>query len=246
MDRVYRRQRHIYDLTRKYYLFGRDRVIRNLDLRDGDALVEVGCGTARNLIAVGRRYPEARLFGLDASSEMLKTAQESIRGARLKQPVGLVQVFAEELGPYTFNPLGMTFDRALFSYSLSMIPDWRAALAAAASVLKPQGRIEIVDFGDLTGLGTIGEGLLRWWLGLFHVRPRAEILQVLEPKARDIGSNLWISPGRYAFSWSGTANDLAELGFSNVAAESQSFTKPRQPADVTPSSMDNPASHRPE
>ena len=26
MDRMYRYQRHIYDLTRKYYLLGRDRI----------------------------------------------------------------------------------------------------------------------------------------------------------------------------------------------------------------------------
>ena len=45
MDHVYRHQRHIYDFTRKYYLFGRDRLIRELDAAAGAALVEVGCGT---------------------------------------------------------------------------------------------------------------------------------------------------------------------------------------------------------
>ena len=75
MDKLYRRQRHIYDFTRKYYLFGRDRLIRNLGLKPGQRLVEIGCGTARNLIAIARRYPEARLFGLDASAEMLETAR---------------------------------------------------------------------------------------------------------------------------------------------------------------------------
>ena len=45
MDEVYRRQRFIYDLTRKYYLFGRDKLIRELALAPGERLVEVGCGT---------------------------------------------------------------------------------------------------------------------------------------------------------------------------------------------------------
>ena len=35
MDRIYRRQRHVYDLTRKYYLLGRDRLIADLDVPRG-------------------------------------------------------------------------------------------------------------------------------------------------------------------------------------------------------------------
>ena len=50
MDRVYRRQRHIYDFTRKYYLFGRDRLIDAMQPKPGARILEVGCGTARNLI----------------------------------------------------------------------------------------------------------------------------------------------------------------------------------------------------
>jgi S-adenosylmethionine-diacylgycerolhomoserine-N-methlytransferase len=60
MDLVYRRQRYVYDLTRKYYLFGRDRLIRELDLKPGDRVVEIGCGTARNLVRMAQLYPEAR------------------------------------------------------------------------------------------------------------------------------------------------------------------------------------------
>ena len=55
MDKVYRRQRYFYDLTRRYYLFGRDKMIRELALAPGDAVVEVGCGTARNLSGAGTR-----------------------------------------------------------------------------------------------------------------------------------------------------------------------------------------------
>jgi S-adenosylmethionine-diacylgycerolhomoserine-N-methlytransferase len=92
-----------------------------------------------------------------------------------------------------------------------MIPDWRGALSAAASVLKPGGTIDIVDFGDLAGLGPLAGGALRGWLNLFHVKPRAEILGAVEPIARDVGADLWISPGRYAFSLRCGAQDLARL-----------------------------------
>ena len=41
MDGVYRYQRHIYDLTRKYYLLGRDGLIADLDVPAGGAVLEM-------------------------------------------------------------------------------------------------------------------------------------------------------------------------------------------------------------
>lgn len=195
MDRVYRRQRYIYDLTRKYYLFGRDRMIRELALKPGARLVEVGCGTARNLVKIARRYPEAKLFGLDASQEMLKSAAENIRRAGLENSIKLAHGYAENLSPAMFGE-AEPFDASLFSYSLSMIPDWRQALEAAAANLTPDGRIHVVDFGDLAGLGRLPRQLLLAWLRQFHVAPRVELLQNLE---RTGGSTLRTLPGRYAF-----------------------------------------------
>ena len=195
MDQVYRHQRYVYDFTRKYYLFGRDRLIRELRLGPGDRLVEVGCGTARNLIRIARRYPEARLFGLDASQEMLKTAAEAVRRAGLERRISLAHGYAEALSPAMFGETG-AFDACVFSYSLSMIPDWKQSLSAASAVLTPNGRIHIVDFGDLDGLGRVGRTLLLGWLSLFHVTPRVELLHTIE--ARAVGS-LRLLPGRYSF-----------------------------------------------
>jgi len=211
MDAVYRRQRHIYDLTRKYYLFGRDRLIRELSLQSGERLVEVGCGTARNLIKIARRYPEAQLIGLDASNEMLKTAKESIDHAGLSGRIKLVHGYAENLSPSLFQE-SQPFDRAIFSYSLSMIPDWQAALRAAGASLSEKGRIHVVDFGDLTGLGQLGAKGLRAWLGLFHVEPRVAILHGLEAGGGSVGKGqLWVSAARYAFLW--TADRTSALQF---------------------------------
>lgn len=221
MDRVYRHQRHFYDLTRKYYLLGRDRVIRDLKLRPGETLVEIGCGTARNLIAIAKRYPGVRLFGLDASSEMLRTAQVKIGKAVPEAKIVLVEAYAEALDASTFGSNAASFDRALFSYSLSMIPDWRGALGAAASVLKPEGTLHIVDFGDLAGLPPVLRTALRSWLKLFHVEPRSEILGAVEEAPRSSETELWISPGRYAFSWRSPPNFLIGPRLGHVAPESQ-------------------------
>lgn len=204
MDRIYRHQRYIYDATRKYYLFGRDRLIRKLALKPGARVIEVGCGTSRNLIKIARAYPGAVLFGLDASAEMLETSRKAVDRAGLGGRVKLVRAYAEDLTPALFGE-SAPFDAVVFSYSLSMIPDWRKALAAAHGALAPRGRVHVVDFGDLKGLGAVGEGLLRRWLALFHVAPREELIRDIEARSRP--SALDHLPGRYAFVWTAEADD---------------------------------------
>ena len=82
MNRMYRRQRHIYDGTRRYYLLGRDQLIANLGARAGADVLEIGCGTGRNLVHAARRYPDIRFFGIDISTEMLTSRKTS----RLRLP----------------------------------------------------------------------------------------------------------------------------------------------------------------
>ena len=166
MDDVYRGQRHIYDFTRKYYLFGRDTLINGLAAQPGMRVLEIACGTGRNLAKIGTAWPGVRLYGLDISAEMLKSARAAL-GAEARLGEGDACSFdaAALLG----EP---QFDRIVLSYSLSMIPDWQGALDHAASLLAPGGALHVVDFGDLAGLPRPLAGLLRAWLGKFHVAPR--------------------------------------------------------------------------
>jgi S-adenosylmethionine-diacylgycerolhomoserine-N-methlytransferase len=212
MDKVYRHQRHIYDLTRKYYLLGRDRLVNELDAKPGETIVEIGCGTARNLIRIAKTYPETKLYGLDASAAMLRTAEESIARAGLSHRIALAHALAENLTPVLFG-LEKPFDHAIFSYSLSMIPDWRTAARKAAQCVRPTGFIHVVDFGDLKALWPVANKALRAWLRLFHVMPRDELLGALESDARnrqDCRLRIW--PGRYAF-----VLKTSPAGIANIA-----------------------------
>ena len=97
MDRMYRPQTLVYDLTRKYYLLGRDRLIDGLDARPGEIVLEVGCGTGRNLVRIGRRYPGVALLGVDAAAPMLATARRALRRNRLAGRARLARGVAERL-----------------------------------------------------------------------------------------------------------------------------------------------------
>lgn len=179
MDGIYRAQRHIYDLTRKYYLLGRDRLIGGLAPPPGGSVLEVGCGTGRNLIAVARRWPDARLYGFDISVAMLQTANRNVARAGLSHRISLAQGDATD-----FSAAAMfddaRFDRIFQSYTLSMIPDWRAALARATDHLAPGGRLDIVDFGQQEHLPRAFAAGLRLWLARFDVCPRAELFDVVQ------------------------------------------------------------------
>jgi S-adenosylmethionine-diacylgycerolhomoserine-N-methlytransferase len=179
MDRMYRHQRHIYDLTRKFYLLGRDRLIRRLPLQPGERVCEVGCGTARNLIALARRHPGVAFYGIDASETMLQTAAWAIARAGLGERITLRHGLAEELDPAASFGLDQPFDVVLFAYSLSMIPSWRAAIDRAIATLRPGGSLAIVDFWDQGELPRWFRRVLRSWLALFGVHPRTELLDKL-------------------------------------------------------------------
>ena len=194
MDSVYKIQRHIYDLTRKYYLLGRDPVLKSLPIKPGEAMIEVGCGTARNLILAAHAFPEARLFGIDASEEMLKTAREKIEQAGLSHRIQVGFGYAETVDPQEVFNLDAPIEHYLFSYSLSMIPDWQGALTHASKIVAPGGQIHVVDFGDQAGWPGWFRNLLIEWLRRFHVTIRTEMPSYLAALADQVSGAVETKP----------------------------------------------------
>lgn len=190
MDRIYRRQRHIYDLTRKYFLLGRDGLIAELKPPIGGSVIEIGCGTGRNLIAAAHAYPDATFFGLDVSSAMLSTARGNIRRAGLEARIKLALGDAARFDAFALFGR-VAFDRVFFSYSLSMIPPWREALDRAFAMVEPAGgRLMVVDFGEQQRLPAWFRRMLLAWLAKFHVSPRADLGPALAVLAKANGGHL--------------------------------------------------------
>lgn len=180
MDRIYRSQKGVYDLTRAYYLLGRDQLLERLAGESPGVVLEMGCGTARNLIKLARLLPRAELLGIDASAEMLGQAGLAVERAGLSQRIRLARALAEDTDPKALFGLAQPLDAVLFSYSLSMIPTWREAVDRALALLRPGGVLWAVDFWDQGGWPAWFRGALGLWLGLFHVRRRPELLDFFE------------------------------------------------------------------
>jgi S-adenosylmethionine-diacylgycerolhomoserine-N-methlytransferase len=201
MDHMYRWTRYVYDFTRKYYLLGRDRLLYKIELKPGDRILEIGCGTARNLLLLAKNRPDIRCYGLDASNEMLATAKARVKSSRLEDRITLVQCLAEDMNYEKTFGLNSPFDAAFFSYSLSMIPTWQQAIDAAVANIKRGSAFYVVDFWDQGSWPRWFRWLLRRWLDLFHVHHRPELIEYLrELDAKHVGS-LTLEPvaGRYAY-----------------------------------------------
>jgi S-adenosylmethionine-diacylgycerolhomoserine-N-methlytransferase len=182
MNRMYRLQRHIYDGTRRYYLLGRDQMIAGLRPASGSNVLEIGCGTGRNLVLAAKRYPDAHFFGVDVSTEMLTSALAAISRHGLASRIRVAHGDAAAFDPqFSFGI--PSFDRVTISYSLSMIPEWEAVLDAAIGHLNPGGQLHVVDFGRQERLPGVTRNLLLRWLELFDVTPRDSLEQVLRARA---------------------------------------------------------------
>jgi S-adenosylmethionine-diacylgycerolhomoserine-N-methlytransferase len=193
MDGIYRYQRHIYDLTRRYYLLGRNDLIAILQPPPGGSVLEVGCGTARNLVLTARRYPEARLYGIDISAEMLKSAEATVRANGLEARITLAQADATRFDAEALFDRTL-FDRVFCSYSLSMIPGWENALDQSCQAVAARGELHVVDFGQQSRLPGWFRSGLRTWLARFHVTPRDRLGEVMSDLAAKTGGTLTFRP----------------------------------------------------
>ncbi len=200
MDRMYRLQRYFYDFTRKYYLLGRDQLLRDMNVLPGETVLEVGCGTGRNLIILAKRHPDARFFGLDASAAMLEAAEWKIDGKRIEN-ITLKTALADDFYYRDTFDLSDRLDKIFFSYSISMIPPWRESIDNALNNLKPGGELFIVDFFDQKDLPRTFRLMLQNWLKAFHVQFWNDLLPYLNTLETKGLVRLQVTPlfRRYSF-----------------------------------------------
>ncbi|MGE5155158.1 MAG: class I SAM-dependent methyltransferase, partial [Bdellovibrio bacteriovorus] len=127
-----------YDSFRERLLHGRAELLERLAPEPGSWLVELGAGTGRNLAFLGDGLGSlGRIDLVDLCPALLDQARRRTRG--------LANVRVIEADAVRYRP-ERPVDCVFFSYSLSMIPDWEQALRNALAMLRPGGRLGVVDF----------------------------------------------------------------------------------------------------
>jgi len=165
----YRWHARIYDLTRWAFLFGRGKLIRSAasQISMPTRILEIGCGTGKNLVELAERFPKAQIIGLDLSRDMLDRAR--VKAKHYGSRIGLLH------RPYDAPvAVGAKFDLIVMSYSLSMInPGFDEVLRLCREDLSERGMVAVVDFHKSRW------DWFRRWMGVNHVRMEGQILDLL-------------------------------------------------------------------
>jgi S-adenosylmethionine-diacylgycerolhomoserine-N-methlytransferase len=169
-----------YDAFRERLLQGRRELISELNLPANARVVELGGGTGRNLDFFTKQQ-----WSRIARFELVDLCPALVERAHARQ-AGDDRIRVHEADATTWKPSGAV-DCVYFSYALTMIPDWQAALANALDMLKPGGTLAVVDFYVSRAEPQLGRArhgaFTRWfwprWFGHDGVMPHAEHLPLL-------------------------------------------------------------------
>lgn len=141
MESFYGGQAKAYDDFRRRLLQGREELWNALPKPDGGTWVDMGGATGNNLENFGDDISKLKkVYVVDLSTSLLEVARDRFRQR------GWDNAEAVEADATQWQPPDGPADIVTFSYSLTMIPDWYAAMENALRMLKPGGLIGVVDF----------------------------------------------------------------------------------------------------
>jgi len=189
--------------------------LQRVDLRRGESLLDVGCGTGALLDRLAEKRIDATLAGVDPSHEMLATAR-----SKLPSSVRLARAFAEAL-PFAAETFDVVVSNSAFHYFANPV----RALEEIRRVLKPRGRLVVTDWCDDYLACRLCSRWLRWFdpahTGIFGSNECRELIE-------SAGLTL-VEIERYKISWlwglmTATATNGAR---DSEVARSDSGARPR-------------------
>jgi S-adenosylmethionine-diacylgycerolhomoserine-N-methlytransferase len=163
LESFYGPQADAYDNTRRKLLKGREELFGAVPVPKGGVWLDIGGATGANLENLGPRIAElSKVYIVDLSRPLLEIAKKRIADR------GWTNVETLEADATIFEPPVRPVQVVSFSYSLTMIPDWFAAIDRAYELLEPGGLIAVVDFyvaRKWPEAGRVKHGWLtrQWW-----------------------------------------------------------------------------------
>jgi len=125
----------VYDQLARVFTATRRRAIANLGLQAGERVLIVGCGTGLDLDFIAR---DVTVAGIDVAPGMLERARR--RAHRFGHAADLRLGDAREL-PWP----GDSFDVVILHFILAVAPEPERITRESARVLRPGGRVSILD-----------------------------------------------------------------------------------------------------
>jgi len=141
---------------------GMDRAWRHaaakaLELQPSHRVLDLATGTADLAIEIASRDSSLKVIGLDPSIQMLEVGRRKVGRSAYAQQIELVEGDAQSL-PFENE----SFDGVCMAFGIRNVPNRAQALREMARVVRPGGRICILELSE-PGEGTFG-GLARFYV----------------------------------------------------------------------------------
>ena len=188
----------------------RTRAIQELGLVPGARVLDLCTGTGDLAVTAVRHQPGSSVVGVDFAGQMLRLARDKVSALGLAESIRLAR------GDATRLPFGdACCDAATIGFGIRNVVDPVKALAEVARVLRPGGRLAILEFGQprVPGIKTMYAWYFRYLLPM---------VGRLVSKHRSAYSYLPASVGTFPAA-AEFARIIGDTGFSQVRAVPLTF-----------------------
>lgn len=195
----------VYDLLNHVLSLGIDYSWRRslAELAPGGTILDLAAGTLDVSLALRKAHPEATIFAMDFCLPMLEQGMKKLKNPDVRESIAVVNADARSL------PLpGESVDGITMAFGIRNITPRREAFVEMLRVLKPGGRMCILEFGSASE---------RIWGGLYNFYLKRILPAIGKAAARDEDAYSYLARTIQNFPTAQRlASEIGEAGFANV------------------------------